>query len=159
MINPSDAALGLLTLFASSPTSAAILLLILALVYAWARTSANHPGSRPWSLASGALLASRAAWLAATLLGGTPWLLYILERFLTSLGVLLLGWAALSTGGRWKIDRVATFLITLIALLLAASVVLPPSLDLPFNISWVDFAWSAVGILLALVVVVGLFVA
>jgi len=159
MVNPDDAALGLLTLFASSPTSAAILLLILGLVYAWARTSASHPGSRPWSLAAGALLACRAAWLAATLLGGTPWLLYILERFLTSLGVLLLGWAALSSGSRWKIDRVATLLITLIALLLAASVVVPPSLDLPFNISWVDFAWSAAGILLALVVVAGLLAA
>ncbi|HSB90526.1 MAG TPA: HAMP domain-containing sensor histidine kinase [Anaerolineales bacterium] len=155
----SDAALGLLTLFASSETSAAIQLLILALVYAWARTSATHPGSRPWSLAAGALLTGRAAWLAATLLGGAPLLLYILERFLTSLGVLLLGWAALSTGGRWKIDRVTTLLITLIALLLAASIVAPPAIDLPFNSSWVDFAWSAAGILLALVAAVGLLVA
>lgn len=159
MVTPSDATLALLNLFASSPTSAAILLLILALVYAWARPSATHPGSRPWSLAAGALLAGRAAWLAASLLGGTPLLIHILERFLSALGVLLLGWAALSTGGRWKIDRAATLLITSISVLLAASVVVPPSVDLPFNLSWVDFAWSSASILLGLLVVTALMVA
>jgi signal transduction histidine kinase len=158
MTYPSNAALGLLAL-ASSPTSAAILLLILALIYAWARSSTTHTGSRAWSLAAGALLTARAAWMAADLVGGTPLLLHILERFLTALGVLLLGWAALSTGSRWKIDRIATFLITMIALLLAASVVVPPSMDLPFNVSWVDFAWSGTGILLATLVMVALLAA
>jgi len=159
MVTPSDAALALLNLFASSPTSAAILLLILALVYAWARPSATHPGSRPWSLAAGALLAGRAAWLAASLLGGTPVLIHILERFLTALGILLLGWAALSTGGRWKIDRAATLLITSIAVLLAASIVAPPAVELPFNLSWVDFAWSGASVLLGLLAGVALLAA
>jgi len=159
MVTPSAAALALLNLFASSPTSAAILLLILALVYAWARPSATHPGSRPWSLTAGALLAGRAAWLAASLLGGTPVLIHILERFLTALGVLLLGWAALSTGGRWKIDRVATLLITSIAVLLAASIVVPPAVELPFNLSWVDFAWSGASIALGLLAGIALLAA
>jgi signal transduction histidine kinase len=159
MVNFSPDALGLLNLFASSQTSAAMLLLVLALVYAWARPSWAHIGSRPWAAASGAILAGRAAWLAATTLAGTPLLLHILERFLTSLGVLLLAWAVLSTAGRWKIDRLATALITLTALLLAASVVVLPSPDLPFNVSWVDFAWALTGAGLSLLAIVAFLIA
>jgi signal transduction histidine kinase len=145
MVNFPPGTLDVLNLFASSQTSAAMLLLVLALVYAWARPSWAHVGSRPWAVASGAILAGRAAWLAASTLGGTPLLLHILERFLTSLGILLLSWAVLSTAHRWKIDRLATALVTLTALLLAASVVALPSPDLPFNVSWVDFAWALTG--------------
>ncbi|HET7009716.1 MAG TPA: HAMP domain-containing sensor histidine kinase [Anaerolineales bacterium] len=159
MINPSAETLDLLSLFASSQTSAAMLLLILALVYAWARPSMSHVGSRAWAVAAGALLTARAAWLAASTLGGTPILLHTLERFLTALGVLLLAWASLSSAPRWKIDRLATVVITLAAGLLAASMAALPSSELPFNVSWVDFAWAMAGIGLTVLAIIGLLIA
>src|SRR3990172_3378929 len=157
----TDAA-NLLTASPGSLVYHLVLSVCLALLFSLARVlRLQVPGQGPlrWSVASGGLLALRVAGMT---LAGLAWLLVIdgnlilppLDRFLSLIGVTIIGWACLFP----RPDRAGD--LSLLALLglglvgLTATVAFRGLSGDPsaFNQSWADLGWSLAGFLVVLVV-------